>query len=207
MKHALSLVVVLYLGVGITASAADPVGPSDSPGELRFKGYPDAPAFTVVKGKKRSRRNRCSRCHSQMDPNPTIRELADAPHVDGLSHGQGRLWCLECHDQDERDFLRTLLGEKVEFDRAYIVCGTCHPARQKDWYYGGHGKRLNNWRGERVIYNCTHCHDAHEPAITPRQPKSPPPVRAGLKPMPRSDHTTGNHQGYGWRDENTHGGR
>ena len=118
-----------------------------------------------------------------MEPNPTIRKLADAPHLDGLSHGKGRLWCLQCHDKDERDFLITMLGEKVTFDEAYMVCGTCHPDRQRDWYYGGHGKRLNNWRGERVVYNCTHCHDAHEPAIAPRAPKPPPPVRAGLSPM------------------------
>jgi hypothetical protein len=31
------------------------------------------------------------------------------------------------------------------------------------------------------VFNCTHCHDAHSPAIKPRAPKPSPPVRAGLE--------------------------
>jgi hypothetical protein len=79
--------------------------------------------------------------------------------------------------------LQTLRGDKVDFDDAYLVCGQCHFNRQKDWYFGAHGKRVADWRGPRTLYNCTHCHDPHTPAIAPRAPARPPPVRAGLKPM------------------------
>ena len=79
--------------------------------------------------------------------------------------------------------LQTLAGQPVSFDQAYLVCGQCHFNRQKDWFYGGHGKRLHNWQGERVIYNCTFCHDPHDPTLKPRAPGPPPPVRAGLHRM------------------------
>lgn len=179
-----------------TAWSADATAGDGEPQSLQFEGYPDAPAFTIAEIKrvaaqrKRTRRRRCSRCHARMDPNPTIRELVDAPHLDGLSHGEGRIWCLVCHDEQDRDNLRTLLGEKVAFTQTYIVCGSCHASRAKDWHFGGHGKRLSNWRGERVIYDCTHCHDPHEPVIPARAPKPPPPVRAGLAKTRKYGRTT-----------------
>ena len=157
---------------------------------LSFEGYPNAPTFTVAPPKRRVRP--CTRCHAKMEPDPTIRVLEDAPHVDVLNHGKGRIWCLTCHDEKDRNYLHTQTGEKVEFTKSYLVCGSCHSDRQKDWYFGGHGKRKTNWQGTRVIYNCTHCHDPHEPAIQPRKPKSPPPVRAGLSPMEGHQHTAMN---------------
>lgn len=124
-----------------------------------------------------------------MTPNPTPRKLVAAPHPAALDHGRGRIWCLDCHQLKDRDHLHTLAGEPVDFDAAYLVCGQCHFNRQRDWYFGAHGKRVGNWRGERVIYSCTACHDPHSPSLKPRAPSPPPPVRAGLKPMSReSDH-------------------
>lgn len=76
--------------------------------------------------------------------------------------------------------LRTLLDEQIDFDDSHLVCGSCHADRQRDWFYGGHGKRVANWEGERKLYSCVHCHDPHDPTIKPRKPQPPPPVRAGL---------------------------
>ncbi|MDH3694927.1 MAG: cytochrome C [Gammaproteobacteria bacterium] len=179
-----SVLVILGCTTGLFGVAAD----DGSPEELRFEGYPDAPVFTIAASERKSRHRRCSRCHDKMDPNPTIRELEDAPHVDYSSHGKGHIWCLVCHDEQERESLRTLLGEKLEFTQAHIVCGSCHANREKDWYFGGHGKRLSNWQGERVIYTCTYCHDPHEPAIEPREPKPAPSIRAGLEKMNNDQH-------------------
>jgi hypothetical protein len=160
---------------------------------LVFKGYQEATPFKIAK--ERRRKPRCMRCHDEMDPNFTPRSLEDAPHTDELSHGIGKLWCLTCHDPDERNKLRTMIGEKVDFDQSYIVCGACHSYRQKDWFFGGHGKRKSSWEDDRVIYNCTHCHDPHEPAIEARKPQPPPPVRAGLKRPDKHGHE----QDHGWR--------
>jgi Zn finger protein HypA/HybF involved in hydrogenase expression len=114
-----------------------------------------------------------------MEPNPEIRSL-NAMHDSNLEHGRGRIWCLSCHDLDNRNYLKTLLNELVDFDEAYLVCGGCHANRHKDWSFGAHGKRLANWQGERTQYSCPQCHDPHSPAIKLRAPKPAPPVRAGL---------------------------
>lgn len=124
----------------------------------------------------------CSQCHTYWETNPQPRKLAPVHEV-GLQHGERRLWCLDCHARDDRDRLRTLQDDPVDFDDTWLICGQCHAARQKDWYFGAHGKRVYAWQGEAERYNCTHCHDPHRPRFTPREPQAKPAVRAGLQPM------------------------
>lgn len=158
--------------------AADPI-PAESGGVLPFTGYNNAPSFTVKPLKKKLRN--CERCHSEIQHNTTIRVLVDAPHIDVLNHGKGRFWCLECHDVAESNKLHTPTGEKINFSESYLICGSCHANRQKDWYFGAHGKRSENWDGQRIIWGCTNCHDPHEPALQPYKPKPPPQFRIGLE--------------------------
>ena len=172
---------LITLGLVMPPVVAESEAEAEADTPLRFQGYPAAPSFTVAKPKRRSKLPRCVRCHAEMDPNPTIRRLPDAPHLDSVSHGEGRIWCLDCHHQEERNYLRTLSGEKLKPEQAYLQCGACHAPQQKDWFFGAHGKRLETWDGERVIQNCTGCHDPHEPAIEPRSPLAPPQVRLGLQ--------------------------
>jgi uncharacterized CHY-type Zn-finger protein len=155
-----------------------------------FEGYADAPPFEVVPRKGDMRFFPCLQCHQFMPVNPQPRELL-SPHPRVIKHGKGRFWCLNCHDAEDRNHLRTIRGDKVDFDQAYLICGQCHWNRQKDWYFGGHGKRAANWRGERVIYSCPHCHDPHDPTIKGRKPSPRPPVRARLSPMEDGHHTDG----------------
>jgi hypothetical protein len=150
-----------------------------------FNGYPGAPAFAVVPRKPHLLLYPCSQCHNLLPLNAQPRKLANAPHQAALTHGNGRFWCLDCHQAKDREFLHTIGGAKVDFDQSYLVCGQCHSARQRDWYFGAHGKRVAGWQGERELYACTHCHDPHKPSITPRPASHPPPVRAGLLPMQR----------------------
>jgi hypothetical protein len=145
-----------------------------------FKGYAGAPPFAVVPQKDGLIFFPCSGCHSAMQPNPVPRLLA-APHPAALNHGAGRIWCLDCHQTKDRDQLKTLASQPVDFNDSHQVCGQCHFRQHKEWYFGAHGKRVANWKGEREIYNCTHCHDPHAPALQPRAPSPPPPVRAGLE--------------------------
>jgi len=152
-----------------------------------FNGYGQAPAFAVVPQKDSLTFYPCTQCHKAIPPNATPRKL-EAPHPAALNHGKGRMWCLDCHQIDDRDSLRTLKGQKVDFNDSHLVCGQCHSNRHKDWYFGAHGKRAVNWKGERELFNCTHCHDPHDPAVKPRKPSKAPPVRAGLEPMQGSDH-------------------
>ncbi len=152
--------------------------PDNSAG-IRFTGYPGAPDFEVVPRKDELFFYPCDQCHATMEPNPEIRAL-DTFHDAEIDHGRGRIWCLSCHDIEQRNYLRTLLDEPVDFDASHLVCGGCHANRHKDWIFGVHGKRVGHWQGSRTQYNCTHCHNPHSPAIEPRAPKPPPPVRAGL---------------------------
>ena len=172
---------VLWVALTVSPAVPQETAPSTvAQGALRFPGFADAPAFEVVPRRDDLFFYPCAECHEFMDASDEVREL-DAPHDIEDEHGNGRLWCIQCHSMTDRNKLWTLLREPVDFDEAYIVCGGCHASRQKDWYYGAHGKRVGGWRDGRVIYNCTHCHDPHSPSIKPRKPSAPPPVRAGLE--------------------------
>lgn len=129
----------------------------------------------------------CTQCHQFITPNPEIRELR-SPHPADLNHGDERIWCLTCHKIDDRDKLTNLLGEEIDFDEAPTLCASCHMQRHKDWAFGGHGKRVANWQGDREIWACPECHDPHDPAIKPRAPKPIPPLRKGLLPVDKHEH-------------------
>ncbi len=174
-----ALLILLWLGVTGMATAQESVAPAGEPA-AGFAGYPDAPSLSVVPRQDELRFFPCEQCHKFLETDPQVRELT-SPHTNELEHGEGRLWCMNCHEGDDRDYLVTLLGERVDYDDSHLVCGGCHANRHRDWYFGAHGKRADNWQGERLVYNCTHCHDPHEPALEPRAPEPPPPVRTGLQ--------------------------
>lgn len=160
--------------------------PSAQPADA-FTEYPGAPEISIVARSGELTFFPCSTCHGAMPPNPERRELM-APHPAALDHGDGRFWCLDCHAPEDRDQLATMAGQRVGFDQADRVCSQCHAAVHEDWAFGVHGKRVGRWQGPREIYSCAHCHDPHDPALRPRAPEPPPPVRAGLEPMPDSAH-------------------
>jgi oxygen-independent coproporphyrinogen-3 oxidase len=164
--------------------------PQDTPEPTEptvFSGYPGAAPFKTTSRKDKLTFFPCTACHSHLTPDATPRKLA-APHPAALNHGKGRMWCVDCHTLKDRDVLHTVAGTKVDFDDSHLVCGQCHGNRHRDWHFGAHGKRAENWNGERTLYNCTHCHDPHDPTVKPREPSKPPPVRAGLQPMQRTPH-------------------
>lgn len=147
-----------------------------------FSGYADLAPPIVPSRKSELDFYPCSRCHNYLYTNETPRALLPVHEV-ALEHGEGRMWCLTCHHPRKRDQLHDLRGQLVDFDDAWKICGQCHSNRQKDWYYGAHGKRVYYWQGEIVRYNCTHCHNPHRPPFMHRKPQPKPPVRVGLEPM------------------------
>jgi hypothetical protein len=159
----------------VSGEARDPTEP--------FRGYPGAQPYSVVPRDGALNFYPCEDCHAVIPVNETRRVLY-SPHPGVLDHGAGRVWCLDCHAGENRNALQTLAGEEVDFNSAYLVCGQCHYQPQKDWFFGAHGKRVGTWQGDRELYNCTHCHDPHAPAVRPRAPEGPPPVRKGLEARP-----------------------
>ncbi len=127
----------------------------------------------------------CSSCHAEdmIPPNPTVRPMMAMHEEIKLVHGKGRFWCTTCHNLAQRDNLTSFKGETISFNEPYLLCGQCHQKNQKDFFYGAHGKRKNNWSGVKKLTNCTECHNPHVPKIKAIIPKSPPAVRVGLEPM------------------------
>jgi hypothetical protein len=89
-----------------------------------------------------------------------------------LNHGQSgsSLSCIDCHHPEDREFLGDKKGRKIDFDHSYQLCGQCHFRQKRDWLGGAHGKRAANWAGDRVVYNCTTCHNPHSPRFDKRFP-------------------------------------
>ena len=133
--------------------------------------------FWTQTRKDKIQRFKCSQCHNNKPV--SVANAAEMAHGDiALNHGSPDkpLSCYTCHNKEERDFLVTEAGTKIDMDRSYQMCGQCHFRQKKDWVGGAHGKRLSYWAGQRVITNCASCHNPHSPRFEKRWPVtySPP---------------------------------
>jgi len=121
----------------------------------------------------------CTGCH---DPNLTVnteRRVLRKAHTDiQLRHDEQHRWCLDCHNADNRDVLRSAAGEPIPFAESYRLCGQCHGDKYRDWRAGIHGKRTGEWDGQKSYLLCIHCHNPHTPRFKAVEPM-PAPVRAG----------------------------
>lgn len=138
--------------------------------------YQGRPFWTQTR-KDKIERFKCSQCHNNKEVK--IARASEIAHGEiTLVHGgkDKPLLCFTCHNKDERDFLVTEAGLKVDMDHVYQMCGQCHFRQKKDWVGGAHGKRISYWAGKRVVKNCASCHDPHSPLFKKRWPTtySPP---------------------------------
>ena len=119
----------------------------------------------------------CMNCHEGLPPNPERRAL-EGMHSDIVMHNHGEeyRWCLDCHDKDNRNFLRLASGTLLPFTESYRLCGQCHGTQFRDWKSGIHGKRTGYWNGSKRYLLCVNCHNPHSPHFAALQPL-PPPVR------------------------------
>lgn len=117
----------------------------------------------------------CSECHADMKPNPKRRELTEEhTNIQLKNHAEHERWCLDCHDLKNRDKLRLVSGELIDFNHSYRLCGQCHGDKYRDWKVGIHGKRTGEWNGKKEYLLCAHCHNPHQPRFKPLPPKPPP---------------------------------
>jgi hypothetical protein len=126
--------------------------------------------FTEAR-KSEIKRFKCSSCHNQNKV--LIQNAAAISHADiKIVHGDNAtpLTCNTCHNKDDRDFLVSSTNAKIDIDHAYDMCGQCHFRQKKDWIGGAHGKRVTYWAGQRVVKNCTSCHNPHSPLFEKRWP-------------------------------------
>lgn len=121
--------------------------------------------------KVRIKRFECGSCHNNKDV--AIKNAAGISHANiAVQHGEkdGPIACNTCHHADDRNFLTTAKGDKIDMDHAYTMCGQCHFRQKKDWVGGAHGKRITYWAGQRVVKNCTSCHNPHSPRFEKKWP-------------------------------------
>jgi len=129
-------------------------------------------AFRVLARKQDIERFKCSSCHIPDKP-VLVRQGFELTHGDVvINHGRtgNELSCVDCHNQEDRDYLEDKKGRKIDFDHSYQLCGQCHFRQKRDWLGGAHGKRVSNWAGDRVVYNCASCHNPHSPRFEKRFP-------------------------------------
>ena len=120
----------------------------------------------------------CSQCHKYMKPNEKRRTLTEYHTEIVLHHAEGERWCTDCHNLVNRDKLRLVSGELVDFTESYRLCGQCHGDKYRDWKVGVHGKRTGFWNGDKQYLLCVHCHNPHDPKFKALKPL-PPPDRPG----------------------------
>lgn len=128
-------------------------------------------SFRVLARKKMIGRYKCSSCHTEKPVTAT--QAQELTHGDvSLDHGKDgqALDCIDCHHLEKRDYLEDKKGREIDFDHSYLLCGKCHFRQKRDWLGGAHGKRVSNWAGERVVFNCTSCHNPHSPRFKKRYP-------------------------------------
>ncbi len=127
----------------------------------------------------------CSGCHKDRKPDTTRRVLKDMHDDIQLRHDEQHRWCLDCHDANDRDVLHLASGERIPFERSYLLCGQCHGEKLRDWRAGVHGKRTGEWRsdGQKRYLLCAHCHNPHQPRFRALEPKPAP-----HRPEPPGEH-------------------
>lgn len=139
---------------------------------VSFESKNETRDFFVETRSDKLRHTPCQGCHES-----AVENLAPAParaHWDiSLEHASPQTMdCATCHDPAKHgEGLVLLSGAKTTFDLSFQVCGQCHFEQRNDWAGGAHGKRLASWSGERVVRNCTGCHDPHQPKFGKRLPR------------------------------------
>ncbi|MBW1688218.1 MAG: hypothetical protein JRS35_24540 [Deltaproteobacteria bacterium] len=113
----------------------------------------------------------CSDCHEDELADPRRRDLDEHDDIQ-LAHGD--LWCLDCHQSDQRDLLHLSDASPVEMTESWRLCTRCHAKRISDWRAGIHGKRTGSWWGPKEFRTCVACHDPHSPLFKPLSPRPPP---------------------------------
>jgi hypothetical protein len=133
----------------------------------------------------------CTSCHDHPG-DKTRRELQYHDDIQGIfDHDAEHRWCLDCHDNANRDVLHLSNGDAVPFTESYRLCGQCHGDKYRDWRAGVHGKRIGHWDGEKVYALCVNCHNPHSPSfkgvkeIEVAGKKTTAPTPELIKPEPR----------------------
>ncbi len=127
--------------------------------------------FLIKKRSPALRKSDCETCHK--DDVKTNSNTTGTHNDINLMHAakQG-MNCLTCHAMNNVELLKNVNSTQIiEIDHAYLSCQGCHFSQARDWAGGAHGKRVRIWAEPRIVYNCTECHNPHNPTFKKRWPK------------------------------------
>lgn len=163
--------VVLTLGLVSIRLAQNP----ESPRPSTLRALPEDAVAEVVEHEMDDEYWPCDDCHdSDWDTNTTVRDLEEDHDTKVFTHGDGRIWCLDCHDKKKRNRLHLASGKRIKFSSSVRLCTQCHVHKLADWEAGVHGKRMGHWRGEKTTETCVGCHNPHTPGFEKIEPLPPP---------------------------------
>lgn len=145
---------------------------------------PGGRSFQVVRRTPDVSQYPCASCHTSMGALTPVREGDAHANVQPVHPAAVGPACTTCHSEADPAQLALQSGEVVPLDAAYMLCAQCHFQQADDWVGGAHGKRLAGWLGERVVLNCTGCHNPHAPTFERRIPFRGPniPRTGGRRP-------------------------
>ena len=164
-----------------SSPAARPAAPPEKKKEQLFEARPPPFSEGIFP---------CMECHKDQK-DPTRRELGFHDEQQSIfDHDAEHRWCLDCHDNADRDVLHLSNGDPLPFTESYRLCGQCHGDKYRDWRVGVHGKRIGHWDGEKTYFLCVNCHNPHSPRfkgvveIEIAGQKTTAPASENLKPEP-----------------------
>ncbi len=123
----------------------------------------------------------CLDCHDGMT-NTERRTLEDMHDEKVLKHGDGRIWCHDCHNADNGNMLLSTDERPVTWEKSDELCGKCHARIQEDFVLGIHTKWLGGWDKPKVSYQCVGCHNPHDPKFAQIKAEPVPLKNSGLRP-------------------------
>jgi len=108
------------------------------------------------------------------------------PNASKLQHGNGSLWCLNCHHKANYKSFIDNFGNEIPMDAVPLLCGKCHGEAFATWRDGIHGKLMGEWRsdGKKRWFTCTECHNPHDVdnrGFKAVEPEPPPPFPESMR--------------------------
>lgn len=113
----------------------------------------------------------CTSCHAAARPVARPQRVPDAHQdIQPVHPAANNARCDACHVVGNPEWLSLVGAEPVPLNESFKLCAQCHFIQVEAWAGGAHGKRLDTWRGSRVVMACTDCHNPHRPGIPTRIP-------------------------------------
>lgn len=127
--------------------------------------------FLIPERKGQIKSYKCTECHTKPLSQLQSKGIKKAHWDMALKHADlNTMNCVTCHNGKNMDELKSLTGNKIDFNRSYKLCSQCHTKQFDDWKGGAHGKKIGGWAPPRASVTCVNCHNPHKPHFDSRWP-------------------------------------